>query len=776
MRRALQIDAHLDAIRRAVQTAGCAVVVAPPGAGKTTRVPPALLDHGPLLLLQPRRVAARALTRRIAAEQGWNVGAEIGWQVRHEKRFGRETRLLVATEGILNARLIRDPFLSDFATVILDEFHERSLYSDLALALLRQAREARPDLRVVVMSATLDAAPVASFLGDCPVVGVEGRTHRLEIAYAPGLDPAEAVRRELERVEGHVLVFLPGAAEIERAARQLRGISSEIDVFPLHGSLAPEAQERALAPSDRRKVILATNIAETSLTVEGVTAVIDSGLHKTMRLDAGLGFDRLETERISRDSADQRAGRAGRTGPGSALRLWDERDELLAHREPEIHRVDLAAPLLDVLAWGGDPMEFRWFDRPSAERMQASLGLLQRLGAQREGRPTPLGRAMRRLPLHPRLARVVLGSRGSTEVTAACAALSEGWIPDHGSESTECDLLPIADRIETAPRGVRKAAAEIQRRARQSIADIDGLPERERDSICAAVFAGYPDRLARRRSVGGNKLQLASGPGAEQSRGSGVRDAELLVAVELRAAKRGSHRDAIVRVASRVDAAWIEPTHVEIKHEIDSRTGKVRAFERGLYERLELHRRQVDADAQLAADLLCAAMLERGLGERIKPALARIEFAGLDFDLEARLRDACLAKEGWFEFDPPAMLSHDERRHLDRLAPEFLNVPSGRRARLDYASPEEVGVSVKLQELFGLADTPRIGEPPVPVTLHLLAPNGRPVQTTRDLRSFWETTYGEVRKQLRGRYPKHPWPEDPWSAEPTHRARRRPRK
>jgi ATP-dependent helicase HrpB len=728
------------------------------------------------MLLQPRRVAARALTRRIAEEQSWAVGAEIGWQVRHEKRFGRETRLLVVTEGILNARLIDDPLLSDFRTVVLDEFHERSLHSDLALALLRQAREARPDLRVVVMSATLDADPIARFLGGCPIVEVEGRSHPLDIVYAPAMDPAGAVRSRLESDDGDLLVFLPGAAEIERTARQLRGASSGVDVFPLHGSLSPEAQERALARSGRRRVILATNIAETSLTVEGVTAVIDSGLHKTMRLDAGLGFDRLETERISGDSADQRAGRAGRTGPGTALRLWDERDQLRPHREPEIHRVDLAAPLLDVLAWGGDPEKFRWFDRPSSERMQASLDLLERLGAVRDRRVTPLGRAMRRLPLHPRLARVVLGSRGSPEAAAACAALSEGWLPDHGSESTDCDLLPIADRIGTAPRGVRRTANEIERRARQAARGIESLPEREAESICAAVFAGYPDRLARRRAKGTNKLQLAAGPGAELSGQSGVREAELLVAVELRAAKRGSTRDSLVRVASKVDAGWIEPTHTEIVHEMDPKTGRVRAYERRLYERMELNRQQVDLDVGKAAGLLCSAMIERGLGERVKSGLARLAFAGLEFELEPRLRQACRAADGWFEFDPVAALSREERQRLDRNAPEFLDVPSGRRARLEYAGSGDVSASVKLQELFGLAETPRVGKPPLAVTLHLLAPNGRPVQTTRDLRSFWENTYTEVRRQLRGRYPRHPWPEDPWSAEPTARTKRRPRK
>jgi len=760
----LPIDARIDEIRARIDDAGCAVVVAPPGAGKTTRVPPALLDSGPLLLLQPRRVAARALARRIAAERGWSVGREIGWQVRHERRFDRKTRLLVVTEGILNARLIADPLLAGFSTVVLDEFHERSLHADLALALLRQAREARPDLRIVVMSATLDARPVAEFLGDCPVLTVETRTYPLEVEYSPGLDVPGAIRQVLSRDGGHVLAFLPGAPEIERAARAIPG------AFPLHGSLPVERQEAALARRDQRKVILATNIAETSLTVDGVTDVVDSGLHKTPRLDPGLGFDRLETERISLDSADQRAGRAGRTGPGRVLRLWGERDELRAHREPEIRRIDLAAPLLDVLEWGEDPREFRWYEAPDRERLEASLELLERLGAIRDCRPTPLGRAMRRLPLHPRLARVVLGASDRTTAVAACAALAEGWFPDTGSESTECDLLPVADRLSSAPSRVRSAARDLARRVGQVSSGLDV----ERVSIPDAVFAGYPDRLARRREPGSRKLQLASGLGAELAESSGVRDARWLVAVDIRAARRRSGRDALVRVASAVAPERIRPTGAEKTHEIDAKTGKVRASERRLYDRIEIDRRQVDADPETAAQLLCEAMLERGLGEEADVAMARIAFAGLSVDLDARLLDACRGAEGWFRFDPSSALDWDERQRLERLAPEYLDVPSGRRVRLNYAGPGEVSASVKLQELFGLAETPCVGEPPVPVTLFLLAPNGRPVQTTQDLRSFWETTYNEVRKQLRGRYPKHPWPEDPWTATPTARTKRRP--
>jgi ATP-dependent helicase HrpB len=382
---------------------------------------------------------------------------------------------------------------------------------------------------------------------------------------------------------------------------------------------------------------------------------------------------------------------------------------------------------------------------------------------------------MRRLPLHPRLARVVLGARGSREAAAACAALSEGWLPDHGSESTTCDLLAIADRIDGAPQRVRRAATEVARRARRLALELgnDALPERERESLLAAVFAGYPDRLARRRSPGGAALQLASGPGAELAEASGVREATFLVAVDLRASKRRSDRDARVRVASEVDAAWIRPTRTGITHEIDPKTGKVRAFECRLYEKMELDRKQVNPDPECAARMLCAAMLERGVATEIESDLRRMRFAGLSFDLETRLLTACRANSGWFRFDPIAALAWEERRQLNHRAPEYLDVPSGRKVRLDYVAPGEVQASVKLQELFGLARTPRIGDPAVAVTLRLLAPNGRPVQTTRDLRSFWENTYAEVRKQLRGRYPKHPWPEDPWNATPTARTKRR---
>ena len=356
------------------------VVSAQPGAGKTTRIPPALVTHGRLILLQPRRVAARAIAQRIAEERGWTVGGEIGWQIRLERRFGPRTTLLVATEGVLTAKLQDDPLLSDFTTVVIDEFHERSIHADVALTLAKQAWRAREDLRLVVMSATLDTAAVSSFLDGCPVVDIPGRLHPLEISYAPGTGVADAVERVTARSAGDVLCFLPGAFEIRRAIDEItaRGLSRDADVLPLHGSLDAAAQDAALKKpaASRRRVIVSTNVAETSLTVPGVTAVVDSGLHKIARYDAERGIDSLELERITMDAADQRAGRAARTATGTAIRLWDSRDRLRPHREPEIHRVDLAAAVLDVIAWGSDPRELEWFERPADDRLTAAMVLL----------------------------------------------------------------------------------------------------------------------------------------------------------------------------------------------------------------------------------------------------------------------------------------------------------------------------------------------------------------------------------------------------------------
>ncbi len=766
----LPIDGDVPRVVELLRAHRGAVLVAPPGAGKTTRVPPALVAEGPVLLLQPRRVAARSIARRIASEQGWRVGQEVGWQVRFEREFSARTRLLVATEGILAARLQSDPLLSGFRTVVLDEFHERTVHADLAIAFLREAREARNDLRVLVMSATLEAAGVADFLGGVPVLEFAGRPHEVEVRHAPGLSPAQGVRQALAGDRGHVLCFLPGAAEIRSTKGELGDLGPEVSVLPLHGTLDGRDQDAALSPSRRRKVILATNIAETSLTVEGVTAVVDSGWHKVLRFDPARGLDRLERERIPRDSAEQRAGRAGRTGPGSALRLWDARLRLRSHREPEIQRTDLAAPVLEVLAWGADPARFRWFEAPPEERVRAAVELLEQLGAVEAGRLSALGEALRRLPLHPRLARVLLAGGGSPRAAAVCAVLAERR--GHGpgvTVATDSDVLSMADRMDDQPAPVRQAARSLEtigrRLARHGPGEDDDLALRR------ALLAGFPDRVARRRQPGAARVVLASGAGAVLSRESGVREGELLLALEVIGRPGGS--EALVHVASRIERHWLTPTRREVVHRLDEGSGAVKASEQSWYHRLVLDERPVAVEPEVAAALLAAALEARGWGPENQVLLRRALFAGVELDTPALARRACLGHTRLPAVDLARQLPRETLAAIDRGAPAALALPSGRRATLDYREGGQVVASVKLQELFGLGETPRIGPRREPVVFELLAPSGRPVQTTSDLRSFWTRGYPQVRRELRGRYPKHPWPEDPWTAEPTHRTKRR---
>jgi ATP-dependent helicase HrpB len=771
----LPIDAHVARVREALARARAAVLVAPPGSGKTTRVPAALVGDGAVFLLQPRRVAARSIARRIADEQGWTLGREVGWQVRFERRFGKDTWLLVATEGILTRRFQSDPLLTGFRTIVLDEFHERSLHADLALAFSRQAWRAREDLRVLVMSATLDAGPVARFLDDCPVVEVSGRPHPIEVRYEPRTSLVQAVRSLLARPGGHVLCFLPGAPEIRRAQVELREVRGA-RVLPLHGSLPAEDQDLALAPSGERKVILATNVAETSLTVEGVTDVIDSGQHKVLRYDPSRGLDRLELERIPADSAEQRAGRAGRTGPGRVLRLWDERDRLRPRREPEIERVDLAGPLLEVLAWGGEAAGFEWFEAPPPEGLAAAMDLLERLGAVSGGRLTPEGEAMHRLALHPRLARVLLSAGGGPRAAAACAVLGEGWRPAVSGDppTTDSDVLSAVDRLREAPPGVTAAVRELLRAGGSLGAGPTDAPRD--DELLRALLAGFPDRVARRREPGSSRLVLSSGQGALLGRESGVRNADLLLALEVTGGVAGAASEPVVRVASRVEREWLEGVRTEVVHRFDEPSASVRAFARDTYDRLVLGERAVPPDPEVAAGVLAEALERRGLGGAAERLRRRLRVAGLEADLHAAVVAACRGRTNLPDLDrPERWLDPGARSRLDRLAPERLALPSGRTTALDYREDESVVAAAKLQELFGLGETPRIGGGTVPVVFELLAPNGRPVQTTRDLRGFWERTYPEVRRELRGRYPRHPWPEDPWTAEPTHRAKRKPR-
>jgi ATP-dependent helicase HrpB len=641
----LPIDEHIGTIVDHVRHHRTAIVVAPPGSGKTTRIPPALVEIGPTILLQPRRVAARALTRRIASERGWGIGDEIGWQIRFERRFSAKTQLLVATEGILTARLQSDPLLTDFRVVVLDEFHERSIHADVALALVKQAAKARDDLAIVVMSATLDAEPLSRFLDGAKIFDVGARTFPIEIEYSEGKP-----LRDLIPAAGDVLVFLPGGREIDRAAAELR----EHETYPLHGSLDVDAQERALAPSSGRKIILATNIAETSLTVDGVTTVIDSGLHKVMRFDQETAVDHLVVERISQDSADQRAGRAGRTAPGRAIRMWSKRDVLRPHREPEIRRVDLASTLLDIIGWGGDPRTFEWFERPPEYRIDAGLALLERLNADE---------SLRRLPLHPRLARVLVDAHGSREAVEICAKLA-------GDDPRE--LAQIAKRLPNYREHVDDTA------------------------LRRALLAGYLDRVAMRREPKSPRVLLSSGTGATLAKEIDDGRGEFLAVLDI--------TGDLVRAAVPVDREWLRPTSRETL-QIDDRI-----VERSMYGAIVLHEQTIERVAPP------------------KPAPRKLP-------------------------GPPAIA-----------------LPSGRSAKLDYRDDGSIFASVKLQELFGLAETPEING--TPVTFELLAPNGRPVQITRDLRSFWNGGYQQVRKELRGRYPKHPWPEDPWTAQATHKTKK----
>jgi ATP-dependent helicase HrpB len=721
----LPIDADVAAIVAHVRAHRTAVIVAPPGSGKTTRIPPALTAIGRTILLQPRRVAARALARRIAIERGWTIGNEIGWQIRFERRFSDLTRLLVATEGILTARMQSDPLLSDFDVIVLDEFHERSIHADVALAMAKQAMEARSDLAVVVMSATIAASDVSLFLGDARVFETGTRRFPVDVHYRAGSSVAEAVREQLRDAGGDILCFLSGMREIEKAARELANVDAL--VLPLHGSLEVDAQERALAPASRRKVILATNIAETSLTVEGVTDVVDSGVHKVLRFDPDTAVDHLVVERIAADSAEQRAGRAGRTQAGRAIRLWDSRDLLRAHREADIHRVDLAPSLLDIVAWGGDPRTFAWFERPDDERINAGLELLNALGAIENGRLTIDGATLRSLPLHPRLGRILIDAHGADEAIAIVAKLGGG------GPAEERELATMARNL-------------LGHDYRRKVDDV---------TLRRALLAGYPDRVAQRREAKSPRLLLSSGTGATLAREIDDGNGEFLVVLDI--------TGDLVRMARVIERDWLAPNRREVLHQFDG--SRVRAIERSWYGAILLHEQSVAPETSEA---------ERILAEHATPApllARRVAFSGLDVDWKEVATTAVSGKDRLD--DVRVELPFQLRRKLDELAPASFALPSGRSARLDYRDDGSVLASAKLQELFGLAESPRVGPRRTPITFALLSPGGRPVQITQDLRSFWNGAYQEVRKELRGRYPKHPWPEDPWTAPATHRAKRR---
>jgi ATP-dependent RNA helicase HrpB len=853
----LPIDASLPEIVQRVRQRRTLVLVAPPGAGKTTRVPTALVEagllstgHPALVLLQPRRVAARAAATRIAHENGWVLGEEVGYQIRFEKRIGPRTRIRVVTEGILNRQLLSDPFLEGVGAVVLDEFHERSLHTDLAIALLREVRESvRDDLILVVMSATMEAGPVAEFLGGAPIIRVEGRSFPVEIRYqgsskTPLADRvASAVEEAVDGASGaetgDVLAFLPGVEEIRRAGRQLApwAARSGSDVLPLHGSLTTEEQDRALRPSDRRKVVLATNIAETSLTIDGIATVIDGGQARFASYDPARGLDRLELGRISKASAEQRAGRAGRTRPGRCLRLWSEREHrgLPDSEVPEVRRVDLCATLLALHAWGhSDPSRFGWYEAPEPTSMAAAEQLLVMLGALdgAGGTITSLGRKLLEVPAHPRLARLLLESArlGALHEGASLAALlSEKDIltrsfgrdvrPEIHAESdllVRLDRLDEAERARFAPglrdRGIDPAAArqvakvrdDLLRVARKRPGGSGPRPDQaDETTLLKLILLAYPDRVARRRASDGSTGVMVGGRGIRLDPESVVRDAEFFLALDPREDRRGGTLEARVRIASALRPEWLEelfPGSVRRERTVqfvDDRR-RVVGVSTVSYRDLTLREdRNIPVEPEAAARALAQALAPRARSIFEGDEASALWLARLDL---ARLR---MPEAGWPEFHEmdwaeliamaaegrrseeeilrgpmlsmlKSRLSFAENRRLDEQIPESLLVPSGSRVRLSYPKEGPPILAVRLQELFGWTETPRIAGGRVPVVLHLLGPNYRPVQITDDLRSFWAIAYFQVRKDLRARYPKHSWPDDPLTARAEARGGRRP--
>jgi ATP-dependent helicase HrpB len=611
---------------------------------------------------------------------------------------------------------------------------------------------------------------------------VPGRTYPLDVTYAPATPVEQAVAQAAADAGGAVLVFLPGAPEIRRAADRVTALLGPgVPVLPLHGGLSADEQDAALQPTGGTRIVLATNLAETTLTVPDVTVVVDTGLHKVSRHDPGRGIDSLETERVTQDSADQRAGRAGRVRAGRVVRLWDARDRLRPHREPEIARVDLAAVVLDVLGWGGDPRTLGWFDPPPAHALDSAFSLLERLGAiDEEGRITAIGRTLQRLPIHPRLGRMLVAGHASPLIARACALLAERHVRVPGrAAATSCDLLsaldgqggPLPGHVERVAREIERAAGETIDQGRRQKAEGRRISEVE---FRRAVLAGYPDRVARRRAPASDRFLMTNGSGARLGRESGVINAEFIVAVDVAGAAAGS-AEAMIRIATAIEPEWIGDLGLEtrVSHAFDASRGAVTSARVQYLGALPVSEHAIAPDPLEAGPLVAKAYGDRGPADGDRDLLQRLEFAGVSVSFDELVARASAGRVRLSEVDLASALSAVESRALRDLAPASIDVPSGRQVKLEYRSGGAVVAAVKLQELFGLGDSPRVGRARVPVTFELLSPAGRPVQVTNDLRSFWTRGYPEVRKELRARYPKHPWPEDPWSAPASARPIRR---
>ena len=832
----------------AASRTGAVVVTAPPGSGKTMLVPAAVLDDLPqpsrVILLQPRRLAARSVAHQIARFRDVPLGGEVGYQVRFDNRISRDTRLIVETTGIMLRRLLGDIGLDRISAVVLDEFHERTVEMDLVLGLLVRVRQTlRPDLRIIVMSATLAAEPVARLLGStdeaarcggmCPIISAAGRVHPVEVRFSRRGEQRDlvdlvtaAVPEALRATTGHVLVFLPGVGEIMRCERELAAAAARQGhaVLTLFGDMPPEAQDRVLTDMGRRKIILATNVAETSLTIPGITAVIDSGLARQLRVSPATGLPRLELIPISRASADQRAGRAGRTGPGICWRLWDEASH--HHRPeadtPEALRGDLATAVLHLLSVG-EHRGFPWLDQPPAESLENARRLLHQLGAidlggaAADDRVTPLGLELARLPAHPRLARLLLaGARhGVLRETAVAAAMLSERDPfragSHGRSGPR-DRLGVRIRSDVVDRvaalqgfhaGIPPGRTDLElhpggaHNVLRAAEQLEGLvdapdsppPEDPDTALMRALLEAFPDRLARLRPGAQDRGTMVGGRGVRLDGGSRVRHEPFFLAIDI----NDAGGEASVRQASAVDPAWLASGPLADTN--------IRTVEELLYHP---SRRQVEArlrrywndlvidetpiairDAAAAAAVLAAeavpqlARLLPGGDTAAGSVLARARWLagaapdlGLpplaDADLAGLLPEICnglrsldeIAAADWLS-RLHARLGYDRVAEIERLAPPQLELPTGRRYKLAYEPGSPPVLAARIQELFGVRETPRVAGGRVPVLLHLLGPNHRPQQVTSDLASFWKNTYAEVRKELRRRYPKHAWPEDP---------------
>ncbi|MEP6733095.1 MAG: ATP-dependent helicase HrpB [bacterium] len=826
---ALPIEQVLPALRDVLAMSASAVLQAPPGAGKTTRVPLALL-HEPwlqnrvILLLEPRRLAARAAARWMAATLGEHVGATIGFRVRGESRIGPATRIEVVTEGVLTRMLLDDSTLERYGIVLFDEFHERSVHADLGLALTLQTQALlRPDLRILVMSATLDGNSVSKLLGDAPIVTSEGRGHPVEVRHLPvrtGMRIEDAVvaaiRSALARDEGSVLAFLPGQAEIRRclAALERGPMPNAVRVLPLYGDLSPAAQDAAIAPAlfGERKVVLATSIAETSLTINGVRVVVDSGLSRVSRFSPRTGMARLETVRVSRSSADQRSGRAGRTAPGISYRLWAvEEDAHLPQRaRPDILEADLASLALDLAAAGiSDPSELQWLDAPPAAALSQARALLRQLGALDSAhRITAHGRDVASFGLHPRLAHMLLSAHriglGATACVVA-ALLEERDVLRRDALNSDPDLR---SRVIVVAETGRDASADVDRDAVRRVREQSRtwrsqlrVPSNERidDNATGLLLAlAYPERVAQRRDGAGDRYLLRNGTGAVLPDPGVLANAAYLAIADL----DGRSPQSRIYLAAPLDSGEVENSFagdVEIEDVVawDAGAGALLAVRRERLGAIVLHEGSLRAMVAEAGARALADAITRSDGlslswsdsaQRLRERVAFLRsldpvwpdlsepvlLATLDDWLLPHL--VGLRRRAEVERLPLhdlllAMLTWEQRQEVDRLAPTHIVVPTGSRIPIDYGDPLAPLIAVRLQEMFGLAETPRIAGGRVPITLHLLSPAHRPVQVTRDLAGFWRSSYFDVRKDLRGRYPKHEWPEDPLTAIPTRRAK-----